>query len=121
MIYLAVACAGGLGALARYLADKSVPPTPFPLSTFLINIVGSFLIGVVYVLGTEKGLLTKDMAAVMAAGFLGGFTTFSAFALQTALLAESGQAALAATYFVASPIASALFAFGGIWITRTFA
>lgn len=120
MTYFAVFCAGGLGALTRYLADKSAPPTPFPLSTFIINIVGSFLIGAVYVLGTEKGLITRDMAAVIAAGFLGGFTTYSAYALQTVLLAENGQAAIAATYFVATPIVSALFAFGGIWIIRTF-
>jgi CrcB protein len=120
MIYLAVACAGGLGALSRYLIDKNVPPTPFPLSTFLINIAGSFLIGAIYVLGTEKGILTKEMAAMIATGFIGGFTTFSAYALQTVVLAENGQAAIAAAYFVASPIVSALFAFGGIWLTRTF-
>lgn len=121
MIYFAVACAGGLGALARYLIDKSTPPTPFPISTFLINIVGSFLIGAVYVLGTEKGILTKEIAAVVAAGFLGGFTTFSAYALQTVLLAENGQAALATAYFLASPMLSALAAFGGIWIIRALA
>ena len=121
MIYFALACAGGLGALTRYLVDKSVPVTLFPVSTFLINIVGSFLIGAIYVLGTEKGILPKEMAAVIATGFLGGFTTFSAYALQTVVLAENGQAAIAATYFVASPICSAIFAFGGIWLARTFA
>lgn len=121
MIYLTLACAGGLGALARYLIDKSIPATPFPLSTFLINIFGSFLIGVVYVLGTEKGILHREMATVIATGLLGGFTTFSAYALQTVLLAESGQATIMAAYFLASPIFSALFAFAGIWLARTIA
>lgn len=121
MIYFAIACAGGLGALTRYWIDKSVPATPFPLSTFLINIVGSFLIGAIYVLGTEKGILPREMATVIATGFIGGFTTFSAFALQTALLAEGGQATIAAAYFLASPVLATLAAFGGIWVARSLA
>ncbi len=122
MNFLMIAAFGAAGVLARYgidnaLANKSAI---FPISTFAINFVGSFLIGVIYVIGKEKGLLADSVSVAIGVGLLGGFTTFSAYALQTVLMFEGRQAVIAISYLVASPCAGLLAAYAGVTITRHF-
>jgi CrcB protein len=101
MRLLYIGIMGVLGVMARYgvglLAARIFPP-PFPYGTFLINLVGSFLIGLVYALGMEAAVLTPDLRVGLMVGFLGGFTTFSSYCLETYRLAEEGELLFAAAY-----------------------
>ena len=111
---------GGAGAGCRYLVDRALEGAvkPFPLSTLLINIVGSLAIGCLFVLGTEKTVIDRDFAALLSTGFIGGFTTFSAYALQVVLLMKDGESLYALTYFLLSPPAAVAAAFAGVSLAR---
>ena len=84
---------GGLGSVMRYLAGVWIYrlyPTPWPLSTWLVNILGSLLIGMVYglaITGTQEGEWHK---LLLITGFCGGFTTFSAFSYENLMLLQDG-------------------------------
>ncbi len=118
MILLSIGLAGGLGAVFRYLIDQNLySDSSFPVSTLSINCLGSFLIGILFVISTEKGL-SKEVALILGTGFLGGFTTFSAYALQTLNLAKDGNFSVAALYFVGSPLAALVAVFLGYGLGR---
>jgi CrcB protein len=94
-----VGVAGGLGALARYglgsvVADRYAGA--FPLGTFVINVTGSFLLGLLFVLLTERAGLSPAWRTSITVGFLGAYTTFSAFSLETFRLVEDGALGAAA-------------------------
>ena len=75
----AIGLAGALGAVARYLLGRFIAErvqSPFPLGTFIINISGAFLIGLLFALTTKK-VLASTTQSILATGFMGGFTTFS--------------------------------------------
>lgn len=79
---LIVGIGGGLGSIARLLAQRGVQrmiDLSFPLGTFLINISGSLLIGIIYALSERGNFLTPEIRLFLAVGFCGGFTTFSTF------------------------------------------
>ncbi len=101
-----VGAGGFLGAVARYLVTLSVSGavrTPFPVATFLINVSGSFLIGVLGVLVARRMTASPEAVRLaLAVGFLGAFTTFSAFELETDVLLRDGRGLLAAAYVGAS-------------------
>lgn len=108
---LLVALGGAAGSVARYLvvlgAARLLPGWPY--GTLVVNVVGSLAIGVAYVLLAQR----TQIAPLAVAGFLGGFTTFSAFSLDAMKLWEGGQAMQAAVYVAASVILSlAAVAFG---------
>jgi len=118
-VFLGVALGGALGASLRYLAVQLVEtPSGFPLATLLVNILGSFLIGICYVLIMEKALLSELWRPILMAGFLGGLTTFSAFSLEAVYLFEEGRWQMALSYVVFSMVFCILAAFSGIQITR---
>ncbi len=99
---LAVAIGGGLGAVARFMFGMVANPvfgTAFPYSTLLINIIGSTIIGYV---AAKLPIDANNMRAFIITGVLGGFTTFSAFSLETLKLYSSGQKLEAAAYIIAS-------------------
>lgn len=113
-----VAAGGALGSVARYLLGLTLNaalPMRFPLATFVVNASGSFLIGVMYVLIAEKGVLHPDWRSVAMVGFLGGFTTFSTFSLETVTLLENGFA-LHALANVALGCAACV---GSAWLAMT--
>jgi fluoride exporter len=112
---------GLLGVTARYgigAAVQRVLPSAVPLATFSINIVGAFLIGVVYVLGIERAALSEPLRIGIAAGFLGGFTTFSAYCLEGARFLEEGQFGTALLYYVGSPTIGLVATFLGLIFAR---
>lgn len=87
---------GGLGAVSRYLlaglADEGIPDA-FPWGTFLVNVLGSFLIGFLYAFTSPEGryLLGEQGRHFLMTGVLGGFTTYSSFSLQTLNLVQDGD------------------------------
>lgn len=112
LLFLAAA-GGGIGAGARYLVNQAftVPPISagvpaFPWSTMTVNIVGGFLMGVVFVLVGERLGGAPEWRIFLATGILGGFTTFSAFSLDAWQLWERGATGLAAGYVAASVVLS---------------
>jgi len=99
-----VGLGGGLGALARYGADLVWPwrPPEFPLATLTVNFVGSLAIGALLVVLLEGPARSWWVRPLLAVGLVGGFTTFSAFAVETVRLVDGAAAGLAATYVVLS-------------------
>lgn len=84
---------GALGAASRWLLSQAILNSinsSFPLSTFSVNIVGSALIGIVWSM-SEKSMIAPQVATLIIVGFLGSFTTFSAFSMETINLFRSGQ------------------------------
>lgn len=103
--FLAIAAGGALGAIARFMVTAYAYPVfenRFPLGTLLANILGSLLIGVCYVLIIEKELLAPEWRNFLMTGFLGAFTTFSTFSLDTFNLWQNGHWVTAALYCAAS-------------------
>jgi CrcB protein len=97
MTILHVALGGALGAVLRYLCVSTVT---FPFGTALVNVLGSFLMGLLLVWLLEGGAGYDRFAPLLMTGVLGGFTTFSAFSLDTLRLVEAGQVMGAALYAV---------------------
>lgn len=99
-----VALGGAIGAALRFLSGvvfmRLTGPTEFPMAILTINVLGSFLMGVFVIVAAQRGL-THYSPFVMT-GLLGGFTTFSAFSLETITLFERGQIGAAGLYVVVS-------------------
>ena len=113
MTILYVAVGGALGAVLRYLTTLAVP---FPYGTLTVNVVGSFVMGLLLVLSMDKGI--DRWQPLIMTGLLGGFTTFSAFSLDTLRLWESGQTGLAIGYVFASVVLSLLAIFVAVIFAR---
>jgi CrcB protein len=112
--FLAVCLGGAFGTGARYLlggwAQRTLG-TSFPYGTTMINIIGSFLLVVIMVLGLEKGVIGADLRVVLATGVMGGFTTYSTFNYETIRFLQQGAWAMAALN-VATTVFVCLFAGG---------
>ena len=116
--YLLIAIGSGLGGVARHWLSTLIAArldSPFPWPTFLVNVTGSALIGVV--LATSDAHLSPAAKQFLTVGVLGGFTTFSAFSGQTLQLLHGGKPAVALAYAAASVIACVL----GCWLGWTLA
>lgn len=112
---LLVALGGGVGAALRHLVNLGTLRlfgTGFPWGTLTVNVVGSLLMGLLVELLALKLDASANLRLMLATGFLGGFTTFSAFSLDVALMVERGDVALAALYVGLSVTG----AFAGIFI-----
>ncbi|HEY8146305.1 MAG TPA: fluoride efflux transporter CrcB [Kofleriaceae bacterium] len=120
MTALMVAIAGALGCLARYgvgLAGQRLLGDRFPWGTLAVNLAGSFAIGAVMVMAETRQLDPRLRVAAVT-GFIGGFTTYSAFAYETLALAERRSAAAAALY-AGLTVAGCFLACGaGLYLTR---
>jgi CrcB protein len=117
---LFVALGGAAGAVTRFLLGSWVHVLwagAWPLGTLCVNLLGSAGIGVVYVL-LERGSLHPDWRSVLMVGFLGAFTTFSTFSLETVELWQNGAPASALAYMLASTSGCVLAAAGAIWLLR---
>ena len=120
--YLAVAIGGAFGAVSRFWlisfveSFAAVEPVEFrfPWGTLLVNVLGSLLIGILFVLITEKALISAEWRAILVVGYIGAFTTFSTFSLDAIMLMQQGQLLQAAAYIVSSVVICILFAYLGI-------
>lgn len=120
MHYLLVALGGALGAMARYWVYNAGPflGQKALWATFLINALGSFLIGVVYVVVTEKSGLAPEWRSLLSVGFLGAFTTYSTYSLDALLLLEQGQTGVALAYLLGTMLVCLVAVFAGLSLTR---
>lgn len=112
---------GLLGVFARYflsLGINKLLPSAFPFGTFIINILGSFIIGIIFVAGVEKTHISPLIRLGIMVGFLGGFTTFSSYSLESTLLLERGKIMVALCYFILSPALGILFTYCGVILAR---
>lgn len=122
--FLIVAAGGAMGAGLRHLANigalRLLGPN-FPWGTMGINIIGSFLMGVFIEYLVRRSGGSNELRLFAATGILGGFTTFSAFSLDFAVLFQRGAMGQALGYALASVILSILALFFGLWLVRTVA
>ena len=113
----AVALGGALGTAARSGVAQLMPVAPgtFPWATFLVNLSGSFALGAVLALVLQRFPTSRFVRPFVAVGFVGAYTTYSTFAVETVLLVRDGHPALAVTYALTSLGAGFLLAWAGIW------
>ncbi len=117
--FLIVAAGGSLGAVARYGLGRLLPATGWPWATLSVNVVGGLLMGVLTGwLAFRGGHNAEGVRLFAAVGLLGGFTTFSAFSLETALMIERRQFAMAGGYAAASVVLSIAALFVGLMVAR---
>lgn len=119
--YLAIAFGGAAGAMTRYWLNTLIQGYnrgPFPYGTFTVNVLGSFLIGVFFVILAERVQLDSQWRPVVIVGFLGAMTTFSAFSLESLLLFEQGLYNTALLYILGSVVVCLLAALLGLQLTR---
>ena len=124
MNYLLVFIGGGLGSCLRHAVNVICPRflgTNFPYHTFIINITGSTVMGLIAGYLAFKGEASQPWRLFLMTGILGGYTTFSAFSLDAALLYERGALGLAAFYVLGSVAFSIAGLFAGLALVRHFA
>jgi CrcB protein len=121
---VAIALGGALGAVGRYALSSQITHwigPGFPWGILLVNLVGCFVMGVIAELGALSLNLSPEMRAFLTTGILGGFTTFSAFALDSAVMIERGDWGATVLYVSASVLGSIAALFLGLLAVRSFA
>lgn len=118
--YLAVAVGGAFGASARYALNLLFARSfaPFPSATFFINVTGSFLIGFLLVVLTEKFDAGENLRLFLTIGFLGAYTTFSTFEFETLMLVRDKQLPMAIFYVSMSFAVGLIGAGAGVWLAK---
>ena len=113
---------GGFGSVLRYIIGKYLNNTEngIPYGTFLANILGSLLIGVILGYALKNNSLSSNQTLLLATGFCGGFTTFSTFAYENHLFLKSGDFTSFAIYTIASFVFSFLAVFAGMYLAKNF-
>ena len=115
MRYLWIGLAGAAGALGRYAVGGLVlrgRETAFPWGTLVVNVSGCFLLGLVFTVLTERFAVAPVLRTALTVGFLGAYTTYSTFALETARLIEDGALGLG----LANVALSAVAGLGAVWL-----
>jgi fluoride exporter len=119
---LIVGVGGFIGSILRYLgqlaAGKIFSPS-FPMGTFLVNILGCFIIGIVFAMSEKGNLLTAEMRLFLAVGFCGGFTTFSTFASDNLMLLKDNSIGLLMLNVTGSVVLGILAVYLGIVFIRS--
>jgi CrcB protein len=124
MKYLLVFLGGGLGSTLRHIVNvvsARYLGTAFPYHTFIINITGSTVMGLIAGYLAFKGEASQPWRLFLMTGILGGYTTFSAFSLDAALLYERGEIGLALLYVLGSVVLSIAGLFAGLALMRHLA
>ena|SRR5690242_11654016 len=119
--YLAIAIGGALGCWARYAQTALVQRVygrGFPVATLSINVIGSFLMGFLFIATLERHTVPPFVRVGILTGVLGGYTTFSTFEMESLLLVEEGESLKATLYMVLSVALGFAAAFGGASIAR---
>lgn len=112
---------GMLGSIARYLTGiffNRFFSDPLPVGTLVVNIVGTFLIGIIIGMGERFRWFTEPWHFFLAVGFCGSFTTYSTFAFENYTLIKQGHFAAMALYIIVSLIAGVLLAWGGYVLSK---
>jgi CrcB protein len=118
---LLVGLGGGMGSMLRYFCQKWFSenyPQPFPWGTFLVNLIGCFLIGLIYAASEKSTALTPQTRLFLMAGFCGGFTTFSTFAFENMNLLRGGDISYFLIYTVGSVLLGIAGVFGGVAVMK---
>ena len=121
MHWLSIALGGAMGAMGRYWVSSCLLPISsykFPYATFSVNVVGSLLMGILYVLIVERGGLPEQARHLLMVGFLGAFTTFSTFSLDALSLWQNGHLFLALVYVLATVVLCLVAISSSIWLAR---
>lgn len=119
--YIAIAVGGTVGCWARYGMTNLVQTIygrDFPYATMSINLLGSFLMGFLFIETLERLPTSPELRTEILTGFLGGFTTFSTFSIKSVLLVEQGYVLRALLYMVLSTTLGFVAAFGGAYLAR---
>lgn len=117
----AVAAGGAVGSVVRLLVGAAIQQrasTTFPVGTLVINITGSLVLGFVLRLALDTSAISPTLRALLTTGFCGGYTTFSAFSYESAVLVEGGSYGRALVYALASVVLSVAAAFAGFAAAR---
>ncbi|MDB2533379.1 MAG: fluoride efflux transporter CrcB [Porticoccaceae bacterium] len=123
MHWLAVAVGGALGAMARYGVSSIIfnpSSQKFPWATMSVNVLGSFVMGMLFVIIVEKGALPAEMRSLLMVGFLGAFTTFSTFSLDALGLWQNGHLFMALIYALGTVVLCLAAVAASVWLTRLF-
>ena len=122
-ISLIIGLGGFLGSISRYWLSLFVDKTFFgayPYGTFAVNIIGCFLLGLIYAFADKEQLMTQEMRFFLATGFCGSFTTFSTFSYENQLLYQEGEWTTLITYIVLSVLVGILTTIAGVSLGRLF-
>ena len=120
MIYFAIALGGALGAVCRFWVSSSTYAwlgTEFPYGTLLVNVSGSLVMGFLALVFAERFVMNELLRYALLVGFLGAYTTFSAFALDSLHALEQGMILKVLSYALTSVLGSIL----GVWMGHQFA
>ena len=118
---VAIAVGGALGALSRYWTAGLVSrlfERSFPYGTLAVNIIGSFLIGIGYILIVDRLQVASEWHAVLMIGFIGAFTTFSTFSLETVSMMQEGRLTAALIYIFSSVLVCLLATTAGMLLAK---
>lgn len=118
---LFVGIGGAAGSMLRYFTNvvtMKYYAASFPLATFIVNVTGCFIAGLIFGLITQETTEAQNLKILLITGFCGGFTTFSAFALENVRLMNSGNTTIAIVYTVGSVLTGLLAVWIGLLITR---
>lgn len=117
---LLVFVGGGFGSVLRFIIGKyfNSSTTGIPYGTFIANILGSLLIGVILGLALKSDTLSQNQTLFLATGFCGGFTTFATFAYESHLFLKSGDFMSFALYTIASFVIGFLAVFAGMYLAK---
>jgi len=124
MKLLYVGLFGGLGCVSRYLLTlwvQQLAGRNFPYGTLLVNVTGSFLLGLLLTMGVRQFPVSPDLRLGLSVGFLGGFTTFSTFSYQTLMLLEEGSYWSAGVNVLLNVTLCLAGAFAGLLVARQLA
>ncbi|MBL7701347.1 MAG: fluoride efflux transporter CrcB [Ferruginibacter sp.] len=110
---LLVGLGGGIGSVLRYAATLLVGFKKFPYATLSVNIIGSFIIGVVLAMSMKEDNFAGNWKLFLATGICGGFTTFSAFSMENMQLLQSGKTGVAFLYIILSVVLGIAATFAG--------
>ena len=116
-----VGLGGFLGSVARYITVRFIDGklnALIPYGTLAVNVIGSFLLGIIYMLVLRKTGSTDNARLFLGVGFCGGFTTFSAFALENFSLIQQKLIGTSLLYVAASIVAGILALAAGVWVSR---
>lgn len=120
-VFWSVAIGAGLGGLSRYYLASFIQQRAgpdFPAGTLIVNITGSFLLGVIVRIALQSDIISPEVRTLLTTGFCGGYTTFSTFSYETAVMLEDGEYGRAALYVGASVAVSLLGVFLGFAVAN---